>query len=638
MGIISKFFEALLDPKAATWSAGVSFNRSNPLPLDKWSVFQSMEKAVEYAETNAVAYPGQVIAVYNNGKMVAYVLSEVATDEENSKLALEPIGVIPTGEGAIEVTEEGVISIGIDGVSLEVIDGALTLKGYKDAEDGAQLVKSKDGGLIWVKPDATTVEGLVGAVETLEAELDKTNQAIDDANAAIDKLKETLNPTDEDGNPVEGGLVSDVKELENVIGEEAVYNENGELVSEATGIFKDIEDIEDKIGDPANSELNQEATGLYAALELKADKATTYTKTEVDTLIEQKVVAADHLRRVIVDDINSIDKNADDALLYVYMAPSGLQEDDNKYYEYIVLELEDGERVIEKVGSWEVDLKDYAKNETLANYATNVALGELADTVASNKTELADAIQAEEDRAKTAEKKNADDISDILGALEEVDAALELLSDGKANKDEVYTKDEVYNKDEVYDKSQTDAAIVKAVKDATGGESASAVLADLNAYKKAVNAEVWGNGELLDEELTSSVSRIDTLEENFANIADAEKNFIADVTEDFTVNQARVLSLNDIAMSKVTGLDDAMEAIQIQVKSLDQLINGYEDEDGNAVVGLIEHLGVNYVKVADFNALIADVEKLQEDNVDMKADISELQDLLTWKEMPVIEE
>ena len=31
-----------------------------------------------------------------------------------------------------------------------------------------------------------------------------------------------------------------------------------------------------------------------------------YTKTEVDTLIEQKVVAADHLRRVIVDDINSI--------------------------------------------------------------------------------------------------------------------------------------------------------------------------------------------------------------------------------------------------------------------------------------------------------------------------------------------
>jgi hypothetical protein len=52
------------------------------------------------------------------------------------------------------------------------------------------------------------------------------------------------------------------------------------------------------------------------------------------------------------------------------MVPSGLKEDDNKYYEYIVIELEvyDEEtdskipvKRIEKIGSWEVNLNDYAK-------------------------------------------------------------------------------------------------------------------------------------------------------------------------------------------------------------------------------------------------------------------------------------
>lgn len=47
----------------AAWDAGVVFNRTNALPLDKYSVFKSVDEATTYASTNAVAYPGQVIAV-----------------------------------------------------------------------------------------------------------------------------------------------------------------------------------------------------------------------------------------------------------------------------------------------------------------------------------------------------------------------------------------------------------------------------------------------------------------------------------------------------------------------------------------------------------------------------------------------
>lgn len=155
--ITNGFFEALNDPKAAVWSAGVAFNRSNPLPLDKWSVFQTMADAEAYAESNAVAYPGQLIAAVDNGKMVAMVLAE---DAEAGKLVPQQIGIIPTGEGAVTVDEEtGKISIGVNDATIEVVEGKLTFLGFAGAEEGAQLLK-KDGKLAWVKPDATTVEGL----------------------------------------------------------------------------------------------------------------------------------------------------------------------------------------------------------------------------------------------------------------------------------------------------------------------------------------------------------------------------------------------------------------------------------------------------------------------------------------------
>ena len=95
---VNEFFEAL--NAGATWSAGVAFKRSNPLPLDRYSVFESKAQADEYASTNPVAYPGQVIAVVSETeKSKVYFI--------NDKMELEEIGIIPVGEeGAIEVAED----------------------------------------------------------------------------------------------------------------------------------------------------------------------------------------------------------------------------------------------------------------------------------------------------------------------------------------------------------------------------------------------------------------------------------------------------------------------------------------------------------------------------------------------------
>ena len=586
----------------------VSFNPTSAFPLDARSYFESYDlalaaaaKAVEAGSTEGTLYFGQTIAVVENGAAQLYIIQPDKTlTEVGSKVVVD--------ENAFELDE----------------DGTLKLLGLTEAEEGAQLVKSKDGSLIWVKPDTTTVDGLAGAVETLEEELGKTNAAIDETNAEIEKLNQALNPTDEEGNPVEGGLVADVENLETKV---------SDIQEDIVDINDSIADIESKIGDPANSELGQEATGLYAALELKADKAITYTKTEVATLIEEKIIAANHLRRIIVDSKEAIDKNADDALLYIYMAPSGLEEDDNKYYEYIVLEADDGFRSIERVGSWEVNLDAYALKTEVSS---------LADVVATNKTIAENTIAAEQTRAEKVEADLAQDIIDAVNAekerAEEVEQGLiddlANLDATKANKADVYTKKEVYSKSEVYTKGEADQAIADKISEVNGGESAGEVLGQLNAYKKIVNMEVWGDESGSGDE--NGNSRIDLLEADVNALAEAEKNFIADVTEDFTVNQTRVLSLNDIAMSKVTGLNDAIGAVQTQILSLDKLINGYEDEEGNTVVGLIEHLGVNYAKVSDFNNLINEVETLKTDRDQIQEDILELQNLLTWNEMSAV--
>lgn len=103
-------------------------------------------------------------------------------------------------------------------------------------------------------------------------------------------------------------------------------------------------------------------------------KINTYTKKEVDV----KIAEAGHLQRIIVDSIDDIDVNANDADRYIYMILTSPENTSNKYDEYMVMIFHDysGEetRYLEKVGSWEVDLSNYVTSNTF-----NVALSQKVD-------------------------------------------------------------------------------------------------------------------------------------------------------------------------------------------------------------------------------------------------------------------
>ena len=67
----------------AAWDSGVVFNRTNPIPIDKFSVFESLSAAQAYVTSNPVAYPGQLIAVVpQSGDATGYIILANGTLKE----------------------------------------------------------------------------------------------------------------------------------------------------------------------------------------------------------------------------------------------------------------------------------------------------------------------------------------------------------------------------------------------------------------------------------------------------------------------------------------------------------------------------------------------------------------------------
>jgi hypothetical protein len=213
-------------------------------------------------------------------------------------------------------------SVEADNLTLENSNGVLSIAGFKDALEGAYPVKNQDGSLTWIQPDLTVINNL---------------------QSDVDSIKQILNPVDEDGNAIEGGLISNIEN----ISEELKLKANAEEINNALDLKANASDVETALNLKAN------ATDVEAALSSKANASDVYTKEATNSAIAAAIANVDHLKREIVNALPDIDKAEENI---IYMIPNGLQEDDNKYSEWMII---DG--VFESVGSWEVDLKDYAK-------------------------------------------------------------------------------------------------------------------------------------------------------------------------------------------------------------------------------------------------------------------------------------
>ena len=175
----------------------LNFRRGNPNPLDNSSVWASLEAAQNYATNDPVAYVGQILTVVDNAQGTATVYS--IQDEAGT---LKKVGTTPVG----------------DGLTIEVVDGQIKLKGAATAETGAQPRIKSDGSIEWIVPSTETVDGLQAAVSGLQSDVSTLQ-------TDMGNVKSTL------GNS-ESGLVKDV--ADNASGIEAINTKIGNVAEGKT--------------------------------------------------------------------------------------------------------------------------------------------------------------------------------------------------------------------------------------------------------------------------------------------------------------------------------------------------------------------------------------------------------------------
>lgn len=81
----------------------LSMSRQDAFPLDRSSVFGSMENAQSYAQTDPTAYVGQIIAVVTDGESEVYQIKNTAGE-------LAPVG------GAVETATDEEVQAMLDEV------------------------------------------------------------------------------------------------------------------------------------------------------------------------------------------------------------------------------------------------------------------------------------------------------------------------------------------------------------------------------------------------------------------------------------------------------------------------------------------------------------------------------------------
>lgn len=259
-----------------------------------------------------------------------------------------------------------------------------------------------------------------------------------------------------------------------------------------------------------------------------------YTKDETD----KKIAAAAHLKRKIVDSVAAIDVNATDAEQYIYMVPNGLTVEDDRYDEYMVITIADT-RFVEKVGTWAVDLQDYAKKTDLEEYVEKVdgsrlLTSEEAAKIAESEKNVIAAVDTTQFAISDERVLSLLDIA--IGKVSGLQAAL----DSKVTAITGYTLLSPTQQDKL------DALVI-------GEDGSVGVSGSINASNvKELDSWITTNREKVDGLLSEALQ---TRLEGLFDTVNPDEFVISDI-----VDGKKQLDLLKVSISKVDGLNDILDS------------------------------------------------------------------------------
>lgn len=324
MAVIKKDYNASSLP--------VAFSRGNGIPLDKSSLWFSLEEMQAYSVSNPIAYVGQILALVDetSNAAKAYIIANEAGD-------LQEVGSATVGDNkTIVLKDDGVLALKNWGVEYyRWVDavGEEGQEGYVAGHHEKQVVNAEhpwiaglepkavagaDGTfeLAWYQPSTTTVEGLSSTVSTIRT-------AVDEITAAL-------------GNAETEGTIR--------------YDIAGKL---------------DKAGGTMTGDITL------------SDGGKAISDTAVDTKIATAIGSAGHLKRAIVEALPEVAEADADT---IYMIKDANVTSGDAYKEYMLIE-----GAFAQIGDTSVNLEPYATKE----YAD----GKAGEVKAALDTHEADAVK-----------------------------------------------------------------------------------------------------------------------------------------------------------------------------------------------------------------------------------------------------
>ena len=168
--------------------------------------------------------------------------------------------------------------------------------------------------------------------------------------------------------------------------EPKVVEEDGELV---LGWFEPnpttVDGLQDEI-----LQLNNEISAIQDDIEIINNTLTNdfYTKTETVNVIRQEITNVNHLTRKTFNSIADAEafimlEEYPENYIYMILSSTDFWGENNKYDEYLYIN-----KSLEKVGSWDTDLSDYATKEDLGKVETKVNNLETLLNSKADKTEV----------------------------------------------------------------------------------------------------------------------------------------------------------------------------------------------------------------------------------------------------------
>lgn len=346
-----------MDPTTYTaMSMPKAINRTNPQPVDKTLVWNSLEALRNYAATDPVAYVGQVLSLVAYDAETAKITEVKAYIIKDEAGTIEEVGSATLGDDKTITLEEGVLSLNnwgkeyykwIDPVGEEGEDGYVAghHEKYEMQEGDAwpaglepKAATATDGTVVlaWYQPSTTTIEGVSSAIASVQntvAELTTGIGSREDA-AGTETVYGAINKVEED----------------NAVNAEAI-----EALQEEAAKHLPL------------------AGGTMTGDIILPDASKAASEKVVDTKIATAIGSAGHLKRAIVEQLPTVE-DADDETIYMVKDPLATGD---AYEEFMVIE---GEWA--QIGDTSVDLTNYVQKvaeATEGNLAALNADGALID-------------------------------------------------------------------------------------------------------------------------------------------------------------------------------------------------------------------------------------------------------------------